>query len=145
LYTSQEKCAFEESALLTSGRRCGILCGTVGVFNLGYRRHTKAVRGEVMSRKPPLPVCRAFLVCNQIAEDPSSRDPILVGLPRAFVSRNFPAASALGFFARLTSTHGAYQVEILLQDESGAVVWRDGPPKAAGFSRFVAHLCGPGR
>jgi hypothetical protein len=36
----------------------------------------------------------------------------------------------LGFYARLTSGHGAYHVEVLLQDKSGAVVWREGPPEA---------------
>src|SRR5262249_23110284 len=96
-------------------------------------RQTKAERG-IMSRKPPLPVCRAFLVCRQVVTDPTFGDFVLVGQPRAFISRSFPAASQYGFYARLTSGHRPYQIEGLVQDESGAVVWRDGPPEAWSMS-----------
>jgi hypothetical protein len=33
----------------------------------------------------------------------------------------------IGFFTRLTSARGAYEVEVQLHDEGGQVIWREGP------------------
>lgn len=83
-----------------------------------------------MNRTPPPPICKAFLVCGQIVDDPKIQDTVLAGLPTGFTNHTYPAARALGFFARWTSAHGNYLVEVLLQTPEGKTVWRDGPPEA---------------
>jgi hypothetical protein len=80
-----------------------------------------------MRNKPPLPLCKAFLVLSQIVDGPNG-EVALVGLPRRFPKSAFPAATQVAFFARLTSAHGHYQVEVQLQTPDGQTVWREGPP-----------------
>ena len=75
-----------------------------------------------MDRKPPLPVCKAFLVCREIAGQMLT----LLG-DNCYVNRRFPNGFPLSFFARLTGGHGEYQIEMQLHDSAGTVVWRDGP------------------
>lgn len=81
-----------------------------------------------MDRNLPPPVCTVFLICRQIVENPSLNETVLHGLPLGFNSRHFPAAGPLGFFARCTSAHGRYLMEVSLRTAGGEVVWRDGPP-----------------
>src|SRR5262245_9015643 len=81
-------------------------------------------------RKAPTPLCKSFLVCRQIVQGPVVPDFSLIGLTRHLSADTFPAAQPLGIFARLTSGHGAYRVEVQLQDMEGEVVWQDGPPDA---------------
>lgn len=76
---------------------------------------------------PPLPISKAFLVCDQIAEDSTSGRSTLIGLPTGMMSRHFPVGHNLGVFARWTSAHGDYRVEVQLQAPEGNVVWREGP------------------
>jgi hypothetical protein len=78
-----------------------------------------------MERKPPVPVCKAFLLCRQINGDTLT----LIGQSNCFVNRCFPGSLQLAFFARLRGGHGSYTIEVQLQDDSGQVVWRDGPPQ----------------
>jgi hypothetical protein len=80
-----------------------------------------------MDRKPPPPVCKAFIVCRQIFDDPRIDDAVIVGLPRAFQQKNYPGASPLGFFVRLSSARGRYHIEVQLRNADGEVVWREGP------------------
>lgn len=81
-----------------------------------------------MKTKAPTPVCTAFLTCRLFANDPKTGDDLLVGMPRAFVHRNYPAATPISFFIRCTSAHGEYHGQIQLQNGAGEVVWKDGPP-----------------
>lgn len=82
-----------------------------------------------MKNKPPTPVCVSFLVCRSITTDARTGDDVLVGLPRAFWSRNYPSATPISFFIRCTSAHGKYPVEVHLQNLDGEVIWKDGPPE----------------
>src|SRR5437868_7385995 len=82
-----------------------------------------------MNRKPPLPVCKAFLVCRQIVDDPKTQEPVLVGLPLVLTTHRYPAGQQLAFFTRWTSAHGEYQVELQLQAPDGTVLWGDSPPE----------------
>lgn len=77
--------------------------------------------------KPPTPLCKAFLVCSRVVEQEGEFS--LVRLARRAICRFYPAAQPLGVFARCTSSHGDYQVELQLQTMQGDVVWRDGPPE----------------
>lgn len=84
--------------------------------------------------QPPPPICKAYLVCDRVVDDPATGDTSLVGLPRACGIRHFPAAVPLGVFARLTASRGRYQIEVQLQDADGTVHWRDGPPRIWGMA-----------
>jgi hypothetical protein len=77
--------------------------------------------------KPPLPLSKAFLVCDRVVDHDHKFS--LAGMARGCVGRSYPAAQALGFFARLTSAHGQYVMEVQLQSPDGDVLWRDGPPE----------------
>jgi hypothetical protein len=76
-----------------------------------------------MNRMPPVPVCKAFLVCLKIVENTLT----LIGKSNCYVNRHFPNGLPLAFFARLTGGHGEYTIEVHLQDRQGNVFWRDGP------------------
>jgi hypothetical protein len=78
-------------------------------------------------KKPPKPVCKALLVCRQLAEDPLSHEQFLLGLIRWITAPNYPAQLPLAIFSRWTCGHGDYKVEVQLQTTDGEVVWRDGP------------------
>ncbi len=78
---------------------------------------------------PPVPISKAFLICRQVLDDPKTGEPVLVGLPQGVIANSFPSGQPLGVFARWTSAHGDYRVEVQLQTAEGAVVWRDGPPE----------------
>jgi hypothetical protein len=77
-----------------------------------------------MDRNPPAPVCKAFLLCRQIAGETLT----LVGQSNCYVNRRFPGGHPLSFFARLKGGHGRYALEVQLHDGDGNVLWRDGPP-----------------
>jgi hypothetical protein len=79
-----------------------------------------------MDRKPPLPVCKAFLVCRQI----EGLHLELIGPNNCYVNRRFPNGCSLGFFAKLSGGHGEYTIEVQLHDKQGNVPWRDGPPES---------------
>jgi hypothetical protein len=81
-----------------------------------------------MRRKPPVPLCKAFLVLSQIV-DGSNGEVVMTGLPRCYHKHVFPSATPIAFFARLTSAHGEYKIEMQLQNPQGETVWRDGPPE----------------
>ncbi len=78
-----------------------------------------------MSRRPPLPLCKAFLACHKIEGDTLT----LLGQKNCYQSRHFPNGCPLSFFVRLTGGHGEYAIEVQLQNSHGEVFWRDGPPQ----------------
>jgi hypothetical protein len=82
-----------------------------------------------MKNTPPLPICKAFLVCRRVDEDRKIQDTVLIGLPRALHAYHYPCGASLGMFARCTSAHGDYRIEVQLQTPEGEIVWRDGPPQ----------------
>ena len=80
-----------------------------------------------MRNRPPLPVSKAFLPITGITEHPNG-DASLIGIRCVFTKHSFPTATNMGFFARVASAHGQYQIEVQLQTPDGNTVWRDGPP-----------------
>jgi hypothetical protein len=81
-----------------------------------------------VSHTAPPPKLIAFVPCWDIQEDKAG-GVRLTGLPLSFTSHHFPAATTMGFFARLTDGHGRYALEVQLHNEEGDIVWRDGPPE----------------
>jgi hypothetical protein len=77
-----------------------------------------------MERRPPLPICKAFLVCRQIIQDMSSKEFIILGPTHQFYAPVFPMIGNLSFFAQCTSMQGSYNLELQLQDLEGNVQWR---------------------
>jgi hypothetical protein len=77
----------------------------------------------------PIPICKSFLTCRDIAADPNYNDVVLVGLRSFHEHHRYPASVRVGIFARLASAHGQYRIEIQLQSPEGEVVWTDGPPE----------------
>jgi hypothetical protein len=75
--------------------------------------------GVAVDHKPPSPVCKAFLLCREIHIDPQRGDSILVGRIDSHAARSFPTATRIGFFTRLTSARGGYEVEVQLHAEAG--------------------------
>lgn len=80
-----------------------------------------------MTRKPPLPICKAFLTCREVATDQKYGGTSILGLCSQHVHHHFPSGSNVGIFVRLTSAHGDYKLEVQLQTAQGDVVWKDGP------------------
>jgi hypothetical protein len=80
------------------------------------------LKENTMSRNPPVPVCKAFLICRQIVEHTLT----LMGA-NCHVARRFPSGLPVAFFARLRGGHGQYAIEVQLQNGTGDVLWRDGP------------------
>ena len=68
-----------------------------------------------MDRKPPAPVCKAFLICRQIVGETLT----LIGKSNCHLSRQFPSSCPLAFFARLTGGHGQYYAG--MKDSQGCV------------------------
>jgi hypothetical protein len=86
----------------------------------------------MMTKKLPTPVCTAFLPCRRIvhiANDSQAKDVQLTGLPVSYSHYTFPSAIPIGFYMRCTSGHGSYSVEVQLQNLSGEVIWKEGPPE----------------
>ena len=81
-----------------------------------------------MNQKPPMPVCKALLVCRRITLEKSG-DVNLLGIMTGYQHHYFPAAVSAGVFARLTSAHGSYRLEVQLQNANAEIVWKDGPPE----------------
>ena len=79
-----------------------------------------------MNPKPPMPICKAFLVCRNISGETLT----LIGQSNCYVNHRFPNGFPLAFFARLTGGHGDYTIEVQLQDKHGDIFWRDGPPQS---------------
>jgi hypothetical protein len=79
---------------------------------------------------PPLPVLKAFLVCDQIIQDAQSGKKSLIGVFHELKSTRFPAVHPqLWIYANLTDAHGKYAFEIRLLDVAeGKVLGRGAPP-----------------
>jgi hypothetical protein len=77
-----------------------------------------------MERRPPIPVCRCFLLCRQIFVDPTRQEYTLVSPVHQVFAAQFPRVEDLSVFARWTNAHGAYAVEVQLRDLEGGVLWR---------------------
>ena len=77
-----------------------------------------------MERKPPVPLCKSFVVCRQIMQDMASKEFVILGPTHQIVSPVFPMIGNLSFFAQSTSMQGAYILELQLQDMDANVLWR---------------------
>ena len=77
-----------------------------------------------MERKPPMPMCRCFLVCRQILLDQFTQEHVLLGPTHQFVAFTFPVVADLSIYVRCTSVQGSYSLEVQLQDLEGNVLWR---------------------
>jgi len=79
---------------------------------------------------PPLPLLKAFLVCDQVIQDSQSGKKSLIGVFHELKASRFPAVHpALWIYANLTDAHGSYTFEIRLLDVSrNEVLGRGAPP-----------------
>ena len=69
--------------------------------------------------KPPVPVLKAFLVCDQVIQDAQTGKKSLIGVFHELKASRFPAMHpALWIYANLTDAHGQYAFEIRLVDVS---------------------------
>ncbi|HZY59142.1 MAG TPA: hypothetical protein VFE56_05230, partial [Candidatus Binataceae bacterium] len=95
-----------------------------------------------MERKPPAPLCKAFLACRQIIQDMASKEFVLLGPTHQFHAPVFPMIAGLSFFAQCTSVQGAYHLELQLQDLDGNAQWRHAfePPWECNDPLNVAYL-----
>lgn len=84
-----------------------------------------------MNRKPPAPVCLAFLVCDRITRNPKNGAIVLVGHPNSWQNDVFPAEMPGAFFARLSGGHGDYTIEVQLQNSEGEVIGRAVGPEVS--------------
>lgn len=79
----------------------------------------------------PLPVVKAFLVCDLVIQDAQSGKKSLVGLFHEIKASRFPTMHPeLWIYANLTDARGAYEFEIRIVDvESGRVLGNGKPPR----------------
>lgn len=79
---------------------------------------------------PPLPVVKAFLVCDQIIQDAQTGKKSLIGVFHELRAERFPAVHPLlWIYANLTDAHGRYSFQIRLVDvEKNEVLGRGEPP-----------------
>jgi hypothetical protein len=95
-----------------------------------------------MERKPPAPLCKAFLACRQIIQDMASKEFVLLGPTHQFHAPVFPMIAGLSFFAQCTSMQGAYNLQLQLQDMEGNAHWQHAfePPWECNDPLNVAYL-----
>jgi hypothetical protein len=95
-----------------------------------------------VERKPPAPLCKAFVACRQIIQDMASKEFVLLGPTHQFHASVFPMIAGLSFFAQCTSMQGAYNLELQLQDLEGNAQWRHAfePPWECNDPLNVAYL-----
>lgn len=79
---------------------------------------------------PPLPLLKAFLVCDQVIQDAQTGKKSLIGVFHELKATKFPAIHpALWIYANLTDAHGRYTFEIRLLDVArDEVLGRGAPP-----------------
>ncbi|MDA1195293.1 MAG: hypothetical protein O2894_08915 [Planctomycetota bacterium] len=77
----------------------------------------------------PLPVVKAFLVCDQIIQDAQTGKISLIGLFQDLRADRFPATHpSLWIYTSLTNARGAYTFEIQLVDVANSTVLGKGTP-----------------
>lgn len=81
--------------------------------------------------KTPLPIVKAFLVCDQIIHDAQTGKRSLVGVFHELRAERFPAVHPmLWIYANFTEARGKYKIEIQLVDvERNQVLGRGQPPE----------------
>lgn len=71
--------------------------------------------------KPPLPVIKAFLVCDKVIQDAQTGKKSLIGLFHEIKANTFPTVHhELWIYANLTDAHGHYVFEIRFVNASDA-------------------------
>lgn len=81
--------------------------------------------------KPPLPVIKAFLVCDQVIQDAQTGKKSLIGVFHELKATQFPAVHpSLWIYANLMDAHGRYTFEIRLLDISRNEALGKGAPPA---------------
>lgn len=79
--------------------------------------------------KPPLPVLKAFLVCDQVIQDMQTGKKSLIGVFHELKATKFPAVHpSLWIYANLMDAHGRYAFEIRLVDVSRNEILGQGAP-----------------
>jgi hypothetical protein len=77
----------------------------------------------------PLPVCKAFLVCDQVIQDAQTNKKSLIGVFHELRALRFPAVHpALWVYANLTDARGRYEFEIRLLDVARSTILGKGAP-----------------
>lgn len=79
---------------------------------------------------PPLPVVKAFLVCDQVIHDAQTGKKSLIGLFHEIKAARFPTVrQELWIYANLTDAHGPYTFQIRIVDvETGTILGSGEPP-----------------
>ena len=74
--------------------------------------------------RPPVPVCRSIILCQQILQDARTQTTSLIGLVQSVRGLQFPTVGQFSIFSRWTNGHGDYNIEMQLCDAEGGVVWK---------------------
>ena len=77
-----------------------------------------------MNGKPPTPVLKTFLLCNEIYQDALTKRLILIGPSSDVTASSYPTIARMGFFIVMTSTHGSYRFQFQLHGNTDQVVWQ---------------------
>ena len=78
---------------------------------------------------PPLPVVKAFLVCDQVIHDAQTGKKSLIGLFHEIKAARFPTVrQELWIYANLTDAHGPYTFQIRIVDVGTGQVLGSGEP-----------------
>lgn len=81
------------------------------------------------SAKQPLPIVKAFLICDQIIHDAQTGKKSLIGVFHELRADRFPALHpVLWIYANLTNARGRYAFEIRLVDVTRNTVLGNGTP-----------------
>ena len=77
----------------------------------------------------PLPICKAFLVCDQVIQDAQTGKKSLIGVFHELRAQRFPAVHpALWVYANLTDARGRYEFQIRLMDVAQSSILGKGAP-----------------
>jgi hypothetical protein len=71
----------------------------------------------------PVPVCKCFVLCRQLFNDPVRQDYTVVSPIHQLFSSYYPLVERLAMFARWTNAHGTYDLELQLRNLEGDIVW----------------------
>jgi hypothetical protein len=81
------------------------------------------------TRRLPLPVATAFVICNDIWRDQRTGIHLLVGPTSHVPIREFPATVRVSVYVHLTGGHGRYRMTLVLRDSDDEPVWKWNPPE----------------
>lgn len=72
--------------------------------------------------RPPIPVCKCFVLCRGLFVDPARQDYTIVSPVYQVFSRHYPLTEDFSVYARWTNAHGSYAIEVQLRSLEGDVL-----------------------